>query len=70
MAGRDNKRGKDARNALDAYAASLGIIKPKVPLWAKVLSASIITFFVAVKLAIICFLVWGGYELIIWITSK
>lgn len=65
MARRDRK-GKDARDALDAYAASLGIIKPKVPLWAKALVA----FFVALKLAIIGFLVWGGYELIIWITSK
>lgn len=65
MAGR-GKKGRDARNALDDYAASLGIIKPKVPLWAKALVATL----VAIKLAIIGFLVWGGYELIIWITSK
>lgn len=64
------KKGKDARNALDDYAASLGLIKPRIPLWAKVLSASVIAFLVALKLAIIGFLVWGGYELIIWITSK
>lgn len=66
MAGRDKRGGKDARNALDAYAASLGIIKPKVPLWVK----AFMVFLILVKLAIVSFLVWGGYELIIWITSK
>lgn len=65
MAGR-GKKGRDARNALDDYAASLGIIKPKVPLWAKGLMA----FFVLIKLAVLSFLIWGGYELITWIVSK
>lgn len=64
------KQSTDARNALDSYAASLGLTRPVVPLWMKLVGGAFVTFVVALKLAIIGGAFWLAWLLVSWIITK
>lgn len=64
------RKNNDARKALDGYAASLGLREPVVPRWVKVVGGALVTLGILIKLALVSLVLWGGYELVVWLTSK